>query len=308
MVHHTNIQKMIFFLLIIVCIISVESLATNRTISIDLELTSDGINRYIAGQTFPTLNGTAPGGQTYTITISPPLVQFSPGSAKVQFTIKAITSVGTFSYTVEPTILIPSTSISTSQVNAFLQGFDGLINSIEEIPSWLKPIIINGYNNLNLVVYPSKLIDYANSMIPDYLKIQVVDISFSWAALEGKLKFTLAVVVEGSPGIYTAEWLKPGPYEIRFRFGADVASNVKMVRFYALNGSEIWRNDNLNWSIPKGGHSQEHYISCCISVGSYYMTVFFTSPYGQYVRNYYFTYNTATYNVWFPMTLGSSIN
>ncbi|MDR3668382.1 MAG: hypothetical protein P4L35_16180, partial [Ignavibacteriaceae bacterium] len=108
--------------------------------------------------------------------ITPPVVQLNTNSATVQFTIIANTSIGNYSFTVQPTFTIPNLDVSLSQITAIIQQFDTIINNRSDIPSWLKPIIIAGYNNLDLTIYPSKLLDYANSMIPNWADIHVTDI------------------------------------------------------------------------------------------------------------------------------------
>ncbi len=157
-----RITSMFIMLILSVSILNIDNFAQDRNISADLQINASAINRYIASQTFPTLSGTA-SGYSYSISITTPVVQLSTNSATVQFTIMANTSAGNYSYTVQPTFTIPNLSVSLSQIIAVIQSFDNIINNRSDIPSWLKPIIINGYNNLNLMVYPSKILDYANS-------------------------------------------------------------------------------------------------------------------------------------------------
>ena len=282
-------------------------LSQSRTISASVQVTATAINRFISAQTFPTLNGSA-SGYTYYITITSPVVQLNTNSATVQFTIQANTSAGNYTFNVQPTITIPNLSVTVSQIIATLQGFGDMIYSRTDIPSWLKPVIISGYNNLNLVMYPSKLIDYANSAVPDFINIQVTDIGVSFTVAPGAMTFTLSVVAQGTPPVFTAQWMKRGVGQLSVRFGGNVATMVKQVRIYDVNSTEVYRNDNLNISVPNDGYCVQIDPTSYISVTTYYISVIFHSPYGQYARRYYFSFNTATYNTWFPTTLGSSIN
>jgi hypothetical protein len=279
----------------------------NRTISLDVDITSTAINRFIAAQTFPTLNGSV-SGYTYSISITKPVVQLNTNSATVQFTINAVTSVGNFSYNVQPTIIIPTLNVTVSQIIATLEGFDDLINASPDIPAWLKPIIISGYNDLNLVMYPSKLIDYANTAVPDFINLQVIDIGVSFSVLPNLLKFTLSAVVHGEAPVFTCQWLKPGVSQLNVRLGGNVATTIKQMKIWNSLGAEVYNNTNLNLVISKNGFSVSIPCSGYISAAHYYVRVLFHSDYGQYAREYQFTYDTATYNVWFNASQINAIN
>ncbi|MDP2302828.1 MAG: hypothetical protein Q8N03_10450 [Ignavibacteria bacterium] len=286
--------------------LSVIAPAQTRTVSSTVQITSTAINRFIAAQTFPTLNGSA-SGYTYSISIAEPTVQLNTNSAAIQFTINANTSAGNYSIKVQPTITIPNLSVTVSQIIATLQQFDVLINSRPDIPSWLKSVIINGYNSLNLVIYPSKLIDYANSAVPDFVNIQVTDIGLTFTVVPDAITFTLTATVLGAPPVFTAQWLKPEAYKCKIRFGGNVATTIKQVRVYNLLPAEVYKNENLNLSISKDGYSTEINMNIS-SVATYYIVVLFHSEYGEYSRKYWFTYNTATYNTWFDATQSNAIN
>ncbi|MFZ2323579.1 MAG: hypothetical protein WAV89_07780 [Ignavibacteriaceae bacterium] len=242
------------FLLLLTFSFSLNISGQNRTISMDVDVTSTAINRFIAAQTFPTLTGSA-SGYTYTISITKPIIQLNINSASVQFTINAITSAGNFSFNVQPTIIIPPLNVSVSQIMATLEGFDDLINASLDIPSWLKPIIIAGYNNLNLIIYPSKLIDYANTAVPDFINVQVIDIGISFAVLPNLLRFTLSAVVHGEPPVMQCEWMIPTAHQISIRFKSNVGTKVKQVRIWNSLSEEIYSSTNLNISISKNGYS-----------------------------------------------------
>ncbi|MDP3829727.1 MAG: hypothetical protein Q8Q47_00565, partial [Ignavibacteriaceae bacterium] len=99
--------------------LSVIAPAQTRTVSSTVQITSTAINRFIAAQTFPTLNGSA-SGYTYSISIAEPTVQLNTNSAAIQFTINANTSAGNYSIKVQPTITIPNLSVTVSQIIATL--------------------------------------------------------------------------------------------------------------------------------------------------------------------------------------------
>lgn len=209
MVHIRRLSYFFNLLVLSVCSFASISFGQGRALPVHYQLTSEAINRYLVSQTYPTLSGSI-SGYTYSISITKPFVQLNPNSATVQFTIQANTSIGNYIFTVQPTFSIPNLSISLSQITAAIQQFDGIINARTDIPSWLKPIIINGYNNLNLMVYPSKLLDYANAQLPIWADIQVTDISISFAVIQDALDFTFTPTVQGTPRflLYNFKYLR----------------------------------------------------------------------------------------------------
>ena len=300
MVCFSRIYRLYLLLIVTLSIYSSSILGQDRIISAEVQITATAINRFISAQTFPTLNGTIRE-YTYSITITKPIVQLNTNSASVQFIIQANTNVGNFTFNVQPIITIPNLSVSTAQIIAVLQGFDDLINSRSDIPEWLKPIIINGYNSLNLVAYPSKLIDYANESVPDFMDVQVTDISLSLIVAPGLLKFTLAATAHGTPPLFQIQWMLPQAHHLSFRFKGSVATTVNKVTIYDNNGYQMYRNENLNYPIIKGGISDQIDISNTVSGNKYYVSVLYISTHGEYRRLYAILDYTGQYNTWFTV-------
>lgn len=305
----SQIFRRLFFLLALLISSFISTSAQSRTVSVDLNVTATGINRFLEDQTYPILQGeSSEEGYFYIITMTKPVVQLTTNSATVLFTINASTDAGTYAFNVQPTISIPNLSITATEVIAVLEEFSALINARSDIPSWLKPIIIDGYNNINLVMYPSKLIDYANSAVPDFINVEVTDIGLAFAIVPGALKFTLSVVAVGTPPTFTAQWMKRGVGQLSIRFGSDVHTTVKQVRIYNFNGDELYNNNNENKDLPNDSYCTQIDPSNYFGVTYYSITVLFHSPYGDYVRKYTFKFDTATYNTWFTTTYASGIN
>jgi hypothetical protein len=303
-------QWAVFFGLMFLIVLTVS--AGTRTISCDVEISQSAINRFISAQTFPRLNGSyfdpKFGELEYDISITKPIVSLDINSATVSFTITAVADGATYVLPVNTSITIPSGALTLSQVYAVLVNFPNVINTnFYYVPAWVRNLIISGYSNMQLATYPSKLIDYANSAVPQFLDIQVTDIGLSWAALIGKLKFTISAVVNANPPTFNGQWMKRGPWLLSLRFGSNVASTVKRVLVHTGLPQEIYRNETLELPISKNGSSVQIDLSG-ISVTTYYITVLYGSNYGQYLRRYAFTFNTATYYTWFPMTLTASID
>lgn len=287
--------------------------ASDRTISFDVEISQQAINRFIASQTFPHLYGEyfdpKWGSIEYEVWITTPTVTLGTNSAKVSFTLTAWTSLwGTVVIPVNPSITIPSGAISTSQVYAVMVNFPDFINGNPNLQPWLKSIIISGYNSLQLTTYPTRILDQANSVVPNTVDAQVIDFGLAWAALPQKLKFTVSAIVRANPPTFAGQWLKRGPYLLSVRFGANVASTVKRITVHWGQGSEVYRNENANFSVSKGGYTAQIDVGGYYSTAVYYVTVLFGSNNGQYLRRYALSFNTATYNTWFAMTQTNAID
>lgn len=306
MIQNRRHGLLIVLLILSFCTFSSTSFGQPRAVSIEYQINASTINRFIASQTFPTLTGTY-SSYSYNISITPPVVQLNTNSATVQFTIIANTSIGNYSFTVQPTFTIPNLDVSLSQITAIIQQFDTIINNRSDIPSWLKPIIIAGYNNLDLTIYPSKLLDYANSMIPNWADIHVTDIGVSFAVIPNAIDFTFTPTILGTPPSFSCQWLKPRPQLMYLRFNSTVATTIYQVGVYNSLGKQVYQNLNLNSDISKDGTSSQIGIGY-LATGNYYIYVLFHSDKGEYARYYYLSYDTDNYNTWFTATLGSSLN
>lgn len=278
--------------------------ATPRNVSAQVQINATAINRFLAAQTYPQLSGTGSGG-TYNISMSTPVVQISPGSAMVYITFIASAGGSTYTIPVQPTITIPNLSVSTSSIIARLQEFEGWINSRTDIPAWLRQIIISGYNDLDLTMYPSKLIDYANSLVPEFVDIEVSDIGLTFSAIEDALQFTLTSTVEGNPPVYYVEWNRIYSNNVYLRFKSNVATEVKQVRVFEDLGAS-WENNSLSVAIPKNGSSEELNIGVWSNI-YVKIRVLYHSIYGDYMREYEASFlgSSAT---WHTTALINSIN
>ena len=78
-------------------------------------------------------------------------------------------------WVVNPSVTINNFDITATEIIGILQSIPSLVNSQSE-PQFLKDIIINAYEDLELTLYPQRLLDVANDLVPTFLDIQVDDI------------------------------------------------------------------------------------------------------------------------------------
>lgn len=291
--------------------------ADERTISINVEITQTAVNRFIAGQSFPTPTATV-ANTTYTLSIARPesgefpTVTFANGSASLQFTLKAITQSGATAYSIpiSLSIAVPTGTLSTSNVTAFLQGFNAFIDA-QNLPQEIKNVAKAAYNNLGLTMYPTALLNNANGVVPSYLDIVVNDIGvFSQGANGGKLTLGLQIKATGTaPDFigerrgYTVSLNGSAARRLQLRFKSNVSTSVKELLVTRTTGQVLFNSTSLNVPVPKGSFSDSTSIDFFGLFGGNVpclAKVLFISDYGQYSIEYSFNM-TDSNNDWAQM-------
>jgi len=280
--------------------------ADERTISINVEITQTAVNRFIAGQNFPTPTVSV-GATTYTLSIARPesgefpTVTFANGSATLQFTLKVTTQSGATAYSipVSLSIAVPTGTLSTSNVTAFLQGFNAFIDA-QNLPQEIKNAAKAAYNNLGLTMYPTALLNNANNAVPSYLDIVVNSIGISsQGANNGKLTLGLQVKATGNaPDFlgerrgYTVSTSSGAARRLQLRFKSNVATMVKeLLVTRAGTGQVLFNSTSLAVPVPKGGYSNASAIDFWGLFGGTVpclAKVLFISDFGQYSIEYSF--------------------
>jgi hypothetical protein len=166
--------------------------AGTKTVSIPFELSSTAINRALVSQfndpnfTFSVFTGTVNipgyGNANYTMQLSRPSVTIGTNSIGIQLEFNfSVTGTSDFNYNFQatPSITINDASISTDQVIAYLENFSGVINSISDLPVWLKTLTISLYENYQPWVYASKLVDDALASInnEDFFRQRAIEVT-----------------------------------------------------------------------------------------------------------------------------------
>lgn len=298
--------------------------ADERTISINVEITQTAVNRFIAGQAFPAPSVSV-GGTTYTLTIARPesgefpTVTFANGSTTLQFTLKATTQSGTTAYSipVSLSIAVPTGTLSTSNVTAFLQGFNTFIDA-QNLPQEIKNAAKAAYNNLGLTMYPTALLSNANGFAPSGYDIIVNNIGLSSQGTNnGKLTLGIQVKATGNaPDFigerrgYTVNVNGSPARRCQLRFNSNIATTVKeLLVAQDVGGQVLFNSTSLNVPVPKGGFSNAASIDFFgVSGGTVIcrVKVLFLSDFGQYSIEY--TFNMTNSNDdWAQMSVANRL-
>lgn len=170
--------------------------AGDRSFTIYVDLTEKAINKALQKQYdqvgFPKVVSGSVSGVTYTINLTRPFVDFEPGNVKLVMEVNVTSSVGNYNGIImTPNLSIPSSSISASQVKAYLTNLSSKIQALD-VPSWLKTALTNAYNSYEPWVYPSKLLDSINDA--DFLqqrRINITDLTLGWSVQSDKLVLSI---------------------------------------------------------------------------------------------------------------------
>lgn len=173
---------------------------TSYDISLNFEVTESAMDQFIRLQLFPEPVGTYTDGSnsySYSISIFQPDIEVASGSVTFSSAIIAsVTLLGntvSYTYPISVPVSIPTGSISVNDIKGFLEDIPDEINNISVGPQWLKNIIIDAYEDLELSLYPEQFLEDINDQLPDDLDIVIDDIEFSWTALSEKLRITVSV-------------------------------------------------------------------------------------------------------------------
>ncbi len=272
---------------------------SDHSFSFTVELNETAVNRALQQQYnlvgFPTVvtGSTQVLGQTvtYTLHLDLPSVVFSDNNLKIQMKIDAQTSLGNFTnLVIQPSVSIPQSSISTSQVTAFLTNLPDKVQLIPGISQWLKDVIIAAYNSFEPWIYPSKLI--ANLSTP-FLKQRGVDIDeregkgivLGWSVSSGVLKLIITTnVVSALPNFSVAMDVIEGNQYPDY-FGVLSNIEIQVVEIIIEWGGEIKWHGYPNIVCPKNEHTWID-MGDIFRGSSYIAKVFYKIDETFYVRQY----------------------
>jgi hypothetical protein len=160
-------------------------------------------------------------------------------------------------------------------------------------PQWLRDVIIQHYQSLNLLVYPGKILEFAESFVPEFLAIEVSNIGLDpIVSMQGKVSITPFLTVTGIQPWYPGYTLNRNFFKVH----SNVRVNVTNVTFYNSSlGVVFW-----DWSgsvlVTKNGeatfqfHCSQQYGDDCsgqaTTQGGRRIKVLFESERGRFLHIY----------------------
>lgn len=297
------LNAVLFILFSINLIFAADPAYSNYDIDLSLTITEAALDQFIRIQAFPEPEGTHTSGSdtySYSVSVIQPDIDLTPGTVTFNSAINAsVTLAGTtvkYSYPVSVSVSIPSGSVSVNGIIGFLEDIPAEINNSGIGPQWLRNIIVNAYKDLELSLYPKKLMDEINAQIPDDLDIVINDLQISWQVTNGSFDMTVTV-----PSSSRAPFVKLK--NLSLSSGADnlrctLQSNVKLriIAFDVYNslGSPVAHGQS-NLIIPAPAIGEE-YGEITLSVSSdngsnftsqyYIVSVILGNGYTYFVKNF----------------------
>lgn len=227
-------------------------LYAQRTVSMNFDLYQNAANNIIAMEgNFPIIYSGNVGGNSYYFELEQPTVEFNLNYMKMIAVLKInTTQTGYLEIEIHPSIYV-NYQLSTDNVTAFLENFPNYINTtFPEIPQWIRDKIIQHYQSLQLEMYPAKILDYAESYVPDFLDIEVSNIGFSVQSLIGKLQIEISFEVTGIAPFYQCYTYN----HIYVKITSNVRVDIKRLTLGNILG-EVYYDYNGTTEIQKDGEA-----------------------------------------------------
>lgn len=234
--------RLLFLIAVLLATLPSNIIAGNHTISTTVEITETAINRYLNTQYnstgFPRSVNFNHDGTDYTLALTLPEIILIPENAKLKMVFDVNTgTTNIYHFEVRPYINIPSNQITLSEVSAFLTDLVTVLNAIPSLPQWVKDKVIEYYNSLGFLVYPSKLIDKLDNqwIRQRALTIDENNFTLSYEIITGAIRFTVSVPIVAHSPTFDAE--VPINYVAVKTNDIDVV--IVEVRLYTIDGDLI---------------------------------------------------------------------
>lgn len=262
-----------------------------------VEITESAINQFIFNQwqihdITQELSGEE-GGFTYLIRLSPLAVDLRDDEIAVTMRFRAEVTdpfgfEHEFDFVIEPSASVPDLSIALSSITAFLENVPELIDDIDmpvEI-AWIKPILIAEYEDLELTMYPSGILDVANeSDWMRYRPLEVTDVSLTLDIDPGVMRIIPAIVVETSYVKTIACLGDDGLVYLKFN---SLNCDLRLVHAKVSNGNEFIDSMTIHppnpIELPRGEPIQIFRNVSSLASGMKYIWALFTTDDTFYVR------------------------
>jgi len=236
--------------------------AQQPSFSIDFVFTETSVNRALVSQfnepnfIFKTFTGTINipnfGNANYTLELNRPNIDFANNNLDIllSFHFNAVlgSNVWNYDFEVNPNIDIPQSSISTTQVEAFLVDLPAKVNSLTDIPQWLKDLVILKYNSYKPWLYPSKLLDKINSQ--SFLAqrpISINNIILSERIETNKLIITLGLEAITSQTNFQIYFVNENPDKLKIK--PNISCTMVELWIWDVGSTPVLHKTNLNVSL-----------------------------------------------------------
>jgi|GEM_PF-5730163 len=277
----------------------------NYTTTLYFEQTESALNALLKTQVFPHPEGVHYGDQ-FDIYIWDQSINLEPGVAHFSCTVHADLVIDgeqtTYEYPLNLTLNIPSVNLSLNGITTFLEGIPQQIQNLPG-PQWVKDKIVDAYENLQLTMYPNKVIDNANASIPDELDITVNDFGLSTPDIQqDKIVWSINSNYDVNDPNITGWFKETSDHQKLFKFHSNVHRKIIKIKVYRSQyfRAETIPNDDLN----ADDYSPVYTFSPDdIQAFDYYYVVVWFGPQDFFTKIVYRFLNTRVEHDWQIMTM-----
>ncbi|NQU68437.1 MAG: hypothetical protein HQ510_10885 [Candidatus Marinimicrobia bacterium] len=223
-------------------------------VNMHIDITEEAVNACIETQLFPhPIQASI--GDFISGEINTPHVTFTQGlaTATIGVTIEyeSAGQIITFTYDYTFPISFNTVDISIQGIIADLENVPNIIQNTENIPQWIKDLLINEFEALDLLAYPNALIDLLNEQLPTYYDIDIQNFGISFFEyLDDKVRINLVFNFEASVPWVRCKVRKVNSNQFQYKFYANAEMTVTRLRSYILLGAEMYENE-YDMNIPQ---------------------------------------------------------
>ncbi len=249
----------------------------NFAVPITFSVTEAGVNRFIATQwsDITTSWSGSYQGLNYSLELSRPTISLSENSIKIILQLSCVSSVYNGDFPIEPTLTIPSTTISANDIIAEYQNLRQQIDAIIQFTdSRLKDVVEDVLEPIDWIIYKGKILTINTQRITDVADIKWVGLpTLSFGVSSNEINITVTPTIQATPPSYTFQSRKTGCSS----FGIRVLSNNKTL-IDAVKSNKVWNvlgqeiNLTLVTSLPTS-------ITWDVSLQKYVAEIYFQASY-----------------------------
>jgi hypothetical protein len=244
---------------------------TDYSVPITFSVTSTGINRFIASQwssierpwitTYQSL--------TCTLDLKRPTILLLPNTIKIILALTCTSSVYTGSITLAPTLTIPSTTLSASNIAAqYSDLHQQILNVVTD--ARLQYVIEQALASISWIMYQGKVMDNSTTRLTETADISLYGLpTLTVNVQNGEIDFTITPVFRVAPPSYSFYWVRPA----NKTFGVRVKSNDQFVIqnlkvFIDMGGDELSELNltqsnptTASWNSSEGKYIADYYVN-----------------------------------------------
>lgn len=222
------------------------SAQTDYSVPVTFSVTSTGINRFIASQWSSITNSWSGPyqGLTYSFQLKRPTISLTANTIKIQLGLTISSSVYNGSVTLTPTLTIPSTTISATNIIAqYMDLHNQIINTPALVDARLQYVIEQALAPINWIVYQGKALNESTSRLTEDANISWYGLpTLTFAVANNEVDITITPTLRANDPSYTFQWNRTSNRTFRVKVHSNNMVRIRWVKMYNIDGQEIYNS------------------------------------------------------------------